>query len=103
MYNTGQGSANSVFKQVVNYRNSYLGPLLLGGYAYHLPRNFSEYAYVPCTNFDLKTGALVDVWFDMMDNSIVNVYSARSINTGENNGMVRRSLIWDVARNPSAE
>lgn len=82
MYNAGQGGSGSPFKQVVNYRDAYLGPLRLGGYSFHLPSTMEQFASKPFSTFEPSNNSVIDVWWDIGDQSVVNVYSARSINTG---------------------
>lgn len=80
-------TANSVFKVVSQYRDNYLGPLRLGGYAFHMPHTMDDFNMKPFCTVDYDTGTLIDVWFELEDTSVVNVYSARTLNTGANNGM----------------
>jgi hypothetical protein len=85
-YVQGNGGANSVFKPISNYREAYLGPLLIGGYAYHLPRDMDDYRKQDYLVLNYDTGETIDVWFNLEDQRIVNVYSARTLNTGANTG-----------------
>lgn len=82
MYAAGSGGSNSVFRKVVNYRDAYLGPLRLGGYAYHLPHTMEEFNMEPCNVVNYDTNTIIDVWFNLEDESVVNVYSMRTINQG---------------------
>jgi hypothetical protein len=83
----GGASANSVFKVVSQYRDNYLGPLRLGGYAFHMPHTMNDFNMKDCLVVNYETATLVDIWYDLEDTRIVNVYCARTLNTGANNGM----------------
>lgn len=41
----------------------------------------------PFCNVDYDTGTIIDVWWELEDQSVVNVYSARTQNTGANTGL----------------
>jgi hypothetical protein len=86
MYSVGAGGEGSVFKSVTAYRDSYVGPLRFGGYSFHLPKDMDDYRRQPYCIVNYKTGAVIDVWFDLEDQSTVNVYAANTQNTGANNG-----------------
>lgn len=88
-YNLGQGGAGSPFKSVQNYREAYAGPLRLGGYSFHLPKDMEDFAVSKFLVIDYNSGNLnpVDVWFDLEDTHMVNVYSMSTLNTGSNDGL----------------
>jgi len=87
MYNTGQGGAGSPFRAVVAYRDSYVGPLRLGAYSYHIPRSMQDFVSKPFCQIDYPTNTVIDVWWEIEDPSVVNVYACRSVNTGSNDGL----------------
>lgn len=87
MYTTGNGGQNSVFKVVNNYRDAYVGPLRLGGYAFALPKSMDEFKPREYCVVDYDTGAIVDVFFDLEDPRNVQVFSANTINNGTNDGL----------------
>jgi hypothetical protein len=98
MFSTGAGGSGSIFKQVVNYREAYLGPLRLGGYSYHLPKEMSDFESHPFCDIDYETGTIKDVWFDIGDQSTVNIFAARTMNTGTRAHRVERSVCLIAAQ-----
>lgn len=79
-------TSGGCFTRINNYRDSYTGKLLNGGYAYHLPFRGTQFEMTECMELDYDAQIINDVWFDIEDDSNVNVFGARSINAGNNNG-----------------
>lgn len=63
MFAVGAGGQGSVFKTNTAYRESYLGPLRLGGYAFHLPKDMDDYRRQPYLVVNYNTGAIIDVLY----------------------------------------
>lgn len=82
MYTSG-----SPFRLINNYRDSYTGKLMNGGYAYHLPFRGTQFEMSECMELDYDGQVIKDVWFDLEDDSNVNVFAARSINNGNSAGV----------------
>jgi hypothetical protein len=61
MFAVGAGGQGSVFKTNTAYREAYLGPLRLGGYAFHLPKDMDDYRRQPYLVINYNTGAIIDV------------------------------------------
>lgn len=87
MYKAGGSATGSVFTKVNNYRDPYVGPIRQGLYAWHSIFKETTIELKPTLEIDYITGQLRDIWWDIEDDSDVNVYSARTINSGENTGL----------------
>lgn len=86
-YLVGGSGTGSVFTVVNNYRDAYQGPLLEGGYGYHMPFRKTQFEMDDCMEIDYQNNIIKDLWWSIEDDSDVNVFSARTINNGENNGL----------------
>jgi len=87
MFNACQGggsNAGSVFQVVVNYRDAYLGKLLNGAYGWHLPFKVHQFELEDCVTPDYNSSGILDVWWDLEDESEWNVYAFRTTNNGNN-------------------
>lgn len=80
-------TSRAPFARINNYRDSYTGKLLNGGYAYHLPFRSTQFEMQECVDLNYDAQVINDIWWDIEDDSNVNVFGARSINTGTNNGL----------------
>lgn len=78
----GGGGANSVFSPIANYKDSYAGPLRLGGYGIDIPHTADDFKVQQYCDVDYRLNIIKDIFFDMNDNSIVSVFGAKSQNTG---------------------
>lgn len=79
---SGGAGANSIFGVVANYKDSYGGPLRLGGYMLDVPHTMTDYVSKSYCDVDYKINVIKDIYFDIEDTSIVNVFAAKSQNTG---------------------
>lgn len=91
MYTSGAGGANSVLQLVANYKDSYGGPLRLGGYAWNAPHTNTDYTSQTYCDLDYRLNIIKDIFFDIEDTRIVDVFSARTLNTGTPLYMRRRN------------
>ena len=87
MYKTGGSASGSPFTRVNNYRDPYVGPIKSGLYAWHTLFKQTTIELKPTMEIDYVTGTLRDIWWDIEDDSDVNVFAARTINSGENTGL----------------
>lgn len=87
MYKAGGSASGSAFTRVNNYRDPYVGQIRQGLYAWHTLFKQSTIELKPTMEIDYITGTLRDIWWDIEDDSDVNVFAARTINSGENTGL----------------
>lgn len=80
----GGAGAGSPFSTNASYRDSYLGKLMYGGYAWHLPFKNHQFELESCCVLDYSTASILDVFWDLEDESIWNVFTARTTNNGQN-------------------
>lgn len=78
----GGPASGSVFTVVVNYRDSYLGKLMNGGYGWHLPFKQHQFELEDCCVIDYDKALVLDHWWDLEDESIWNVFCGRTTNNG---------------------
>lgn len=81
-YLTGGGGAGSPLDIAASYRDRFLGKLMNGGYAWHMPFKKDQFELEACCDLDYDRAIIRDVWWDIEDPSDVNVFSARSQNNG---------------------
>jgi len=87
MYKTGGSSSGSPFTKVNNYRDPYLGQIRQGLYGWHTLFKQTQIQMTATMEIDYVTGTLRDIWWDIEEDSDVNVFAARTINSGENTGL----------------
>jgi hypothetical protein len=81
-YISGGAGAGSPLDLAASYRDRYLGKMLNGGYAWHMPFRKDQFELEECCVLDYDRAIIKDVWWDIEDPSDVNVFSARSQNNG---------------------
>ncbi len=87
IYKTGGSASGSAFTKVNNSRDPYVGPIKDGLYAWHTLFKQTTIELKPSLEIDYVGGTLRDIWWDIEDDSDVNVFAARTINSGENTGL----------------
>lgn len=84
-FNAAQGGGGgSPFKLVSTYKDAYCEPLRLGGYAWHGPFRATQFELDPCCTLDIQNNIIKDIWWDLEDDSVQNVFAANSTNSGNN-------------------
>lgn len=61
-YWVGGSGTGSVFTVVNNYRDAYQGPLLDGGYGYHMPFRKTQFEMDECMEIDYDNNIIKDIW-----------------------------------------
>lgn len=94
-YSSGASGQNNIFGPICNYKDAYGGPMRTGGYAIDVAHTAPDYAVEAFSDFDYTLGVLRDIFFDLEDTSLVNVFSAQVQNTGNNSGQTGiGAMVW---------